>query len=105
MRCGFSHTACGDPADLYARRYGYTSASELGLGREPRPVGRGKRGTARRVLKAWLNSPPHREAMLRGSFDDAGIGLRGAVRRPPQRRRLGTRARLPRLSDEAVLMS
>ena len=27
MQCGFSHTACGRPADLYARRYGYTAAS------------------------------------------------------------------------------
>ena len=31
---------------------------------------------ARKVFKAWLNSPPHRDTMLRGSFDDAGIGLR-----------------------------
>jgi uncharacterized protein YkwD len=75
MQCGFSHTACGRPADLYARRYGYTSASSWGLG-ENLAVGRGKRGSARKVLKAWLHSPPHREAMLRGSFDDAGLGLR-----------------------------
>jgi uncharacterized protein YkwD len=75
MRCGFSHTACGRPADLYARRYGYTSGSSWGWG-ENLAVGRGKRGSARKVLKAWLHSPPHREAMLRGSFDDAGIGLK-----------------------------
>ena len=59
--------------------------------------GRGKQGTARKVLKAWLNSPPHREAMLRGSFDDAGHRAQArAIRRPPQHGRLGPRARLPR---------
>ena len=75
MRCGFSHTACGKPADLYPRRYGYTEAGGWQWG-ENLAFGRGKRGTARKILKAWLNSPPHRETMLRGSFDDAGIGLR-----------------------------
>ena len=75
MQCGFSHTACGRPADLYARRYGYTSASSWAWG-ENLAVGHGKRGSARKVMKAWLHSPPHRDAMLRGSFDDAGIGLK-----------------------------
>jgi uncharacterized protein YkwD len=75
MQCGFSHTACGRPADLYARRYGYASASSWAWG-ENLAVGRGKRGSARKVLKAWLQSPPHRDAMLRGSFDDAGVGLK-----------------------------
>ena len=75
MRCGFSHTACGNPADLYARRFGYTSASSWQWG-ENLAWGEGERGTAREMLKAWLNSPPHRETMLRGSFDDVGIGLR-----------------------------
>jgi uncharacterized protein YkwD len=75
MRCGFSHTACGHPADLYARRYGYANASSWQWG-ENLAWGRDKRGTARMVVKAWLHSPPHREAMLRASFDDAGIGLR-----------------------------
>jgi uncharacterized protein YkwD len=75
MRCGFSHTACGNPADLYANRYGYTSASSWQWG-ENLAWGDGDRGSAREILKAWLNSPPHRETMLRGSFEDAGIGLR-----------------------------
>ena len=75
MRCGFSHTACGNPADLYARRYGYTEASSWQWG-ENLAWGRGGRGSARDIMQAWLNSPPHREAMLRGSFDDAGISVR-----------------------------
>jgi uncharacterized protein YkwD len=75
MQCGFSHTACGRPADLYARRFGYTSASSWRWG-ENLAWGRGKRGSAREILKAWLNSPPHRATMLEGSFKDAGVGLR-----------------------------
>jgi uncharacterized protein YkwD len=74
MRCGFSHTACGHPADAYADRYGYMRGSwswgeNLGWGR-------GRGGTARATLEDWLNSPPHRETMLRGAFEDVGIGLR-----------------------------
>jgi uncharacterized protein YkwD len=74
VKCGFSHTACGNPADLYARRFGYISGSfQFG---ENLAQGRGKRGSARNILQAWLNSPPHRATMLRGSFDDLGLGLR-----------------------------
>jgi uncharacterized protein YkwD len=75
MRCGFSHTACGQPADLYAHRFGYTSASSWQWG-ENLAYGNGKRGTARKVFAAWLDSEPHREAMLNGSFEDLGVGLR-----------------------------
>jgi uncharacterized protein YkwD len=73
--CGFSHTACGNPADLYPRRFGYTSARSFQFG-ENLAWGKGKRGSARNVLQAWLNSPGHRSTMLHGSFDDLGIGLR-----------------------------
>jgi uncharacterized protein YkwD len=74
MRCGFSHTACGHPADAYAHSFGYTRGSwawgeNIGWGN-------GHSGTARSVFKQWLNSPPHRDTMLRGSFEDLGIGLR-----------------------------
>jgi uncharacterized protein YkwD len=74
MKCGFSHTACGRPADAYAHSFGYTGGSwawgeNLGWG-----SGRG--GTARANFKDWLNSPPHRETMLRGSFEHLGIGLK-----------------------------
>ena len=75
MRCGFSHTACGEPADLYAHRFGYTSASSWQWG-ENIAWGDGEEGTAAQVFGAWLNSPPHRETMLRGSFEDVGIGLK-----------------------------
>ena len=101
MRCGFSHTACGKPADLYPRRYRLHEAGGWQWG-ENLAFGRGKRGTARKILKAWLNSPPHRETMLRGSFDDAGDrAAQRRLQRPPKRRRLGAGARLSRVLDEA----
>jgi uncharacterized protein YkwD len=74
MRCGFSHTACGHPADAYAQHFGYTRGSwswgeNIGWGNA-------HDGSARGVFKQWLNDPPHRDTMLRGSFEDLGIGLR-----------------------------
>src|SRR5262245_31075007 len=66
MRCGFSHTACGNPADLYAHRFGYTGGGSWSWG-ENLAWARGRGGTARNTLKDWLNSPPHRYTMLRGA--------------------------------------
>ncbi len=74
MRCEFSHTACGHPADLYPRRFGYASGS-WGWG-ENLAWGKGNRGTARQILIAWLNSPPHRETMLDGSYEHLGVGMK-----------------------------
>ena len=74
MDCGFSHTACGNPADLYPRRFGYMTGNfQWG---ENLAWGAGEEGSARDVVKAWLNSPPHREALLGGAYKDVGIGLR-----------------------------
>jgi uncharacterized protein YkwD len=75
-RCGFSHTACGRPVDSWARRYGYTSGTGSWAFGENLAWGRHRRGTARRVLAAWLNSPPHRATLLTGRFEHFGIGLR-----------------------------
>ena len=73
--CGFSHTACGRSFDTYPKRFGYASGTSWKLG-ENLAWGRRDKGSARRVLKAWLRSPPHRATMLDGSFEDIGIGLR-----------------------------
>ncbi len=75
MRCGFSHTACGNAADVYARRFGYMSAPSWSWG-ENLAWGRGSLGSPRNILKAWLNSPPHRSTMLNGTFEHIGIGLK-----------------------------
>jgi uncharacterized protein YkwD len=74
--CGFSHTACGRPADSWARTYGYTSGTGSWKFGENLAWGRHQRGSARRILSAWLNSPPHRATLLTGSFEHFGIGLR-----------------------------
>jgi uncharacterized protein YkwD len=74
--CGFSHTACGNAADLYVHRFGYTSGTSGWRWGENLAYGRGKRSTPRRIVEAWLNSSPHRENMLNGSFNDLGIGLK-----------------------------
>jgi uncharacterized protein YkwD len=75
IRCGFSHTACGRPADTYARRFGYMAAPSWLWG-ENLAWGRGGLGSPRSILIAWLNSPPHRETMLNGTFEHMGIGLK-----------------------------
>jgi uncharacterized protein YkwD len=74
--CGFSHTACGNPADLYVHQFGYTSGTSGWRWGENLAYGRGQYSTPRAIVKAWLNSPPHRENMLTGSFNDVGIGMR-----------------------------
>ncbi len=37
--------------------------------------GAGGKGSPRKIVKAWMNSPPHRANIL-GSFEHAGAGVR-----------------------------
>jgi uncharacterized protein YkwD len=37
--------------------------------------GTSKRGSPKSVAKAWMNSPPHRAAILDGGFHDLGVGV------------------------------
>jgi len=76
MRCGFAHTACGNSADKWAHEYGYSSGTSSWRFGENLAWGKGKRSTARRVLKAWFRSPGHRATLFTGSFEHLGIGLR-----------------------------
>jgi uncharacterized protein YkwD len=75
-RCGFSHTACGRPVDSWAHAYGYADGAGSWRFGENLAWGRGSRGSPRRVLAAWLDSPPHRSTLLSGSFEHFGLGLR-----------------------------
>ncbi len=75
-RCGFSHTACGLPADQRADQTGYIGGRSWKWG-ENLALGKRRRGTAKAIFRAWMNSPPHRQTMLTGAFEDLGIGLRG----------------------------
>ncbi|KAA0273189.1 MAG: CAP domain-containing protein [Acidobacteria bacterium] len=38
--------------------------------------GAGRKGSPRRIVNAWMHSPPHRANILRGSFQHAGVGVR-----------------------------
>jgi uncharacterized protein YkwD len=33
------------------------------------------KGTPAKIVRAWMHSPPHRQAILTGAFKDAGIGV------------------------------
>jgi uncharacterized protein YkwD len=74
--CGFSHTACGRPGDMWAKHFGYGDGASSWAWGENLAWGKGDRGSARNVLKAWLNSPPHRDTLLTGSFEHLGLGLK-----------------------------
>jgi uncharacterized protein YkwD len=67
--CGqFSHTPCGTPvtADVQAAGYRYASFGENLF------VGTWGQFSARDVVLAWLESPPHRANILNPSFRDVG---------------------------------
>jgi uncharacterized protein YkwD len=67
--CGqFSHTPCGTPVTASVQAVGYRYAS---FG-ENLFVGTWGRFSARDVVLAWLESPPHRTNILNPSFRDVG---------------------------------
>jgi uncharacterized protein YkwD len=72
----FAHTAPGGSRVVQRiRRSGYLrSAKRWRLG-ENLGWGSGGEATPRAMVRAWMNSPPHRVAILTASYRDAGIGL------------------------------
>ena len=76
MRCGFAHTACGNSPDKWVHKYGYSSGAGSWRFGENLAWGKSRRGTARNVLQAWLQSSGHRATLFTGSFEHLGIGLR-----------------------------
>lgn len=75
LRCdSFSHTACGRPFTYWIERSGYGHGC-YGAG-ENIAYGTGSFGTVRSIMNAWLHSSGHRANILRGSFEDFGVGLR-----------------------------
>ena len=72
-RCGFTHDACGRPPDAWAKHFGYDSGDWSwgeNLATGPR------RMTARRAVKSWLSSAPHRETLLQRSYEHIGVGFK-----------------------------
>ena len=79
----FSHTT---PEGLsFAQRIshtGYLRASRRWLVGENLAWGWRRLQTPAGVVRAWMQSPPHREEILRRSFRDVGIGVVAGVPRP-----------------------
>jgi uncharacterized protein YkwD len=79
----FSHTT---PEGLsFADRIrgtGYLRASRQWFVGENLAWGWRGRDSARRIVRAWMHSPPHREVMLNPAFSEVGIGIAAGVPRP-----------------------
>jgi uncharacterized protein YkwD len=79
----FSHVSRGGK-DVVDRLYGtgYLGGRFSWTVGENIAWGAGGRGTPRKIVKAWMNSPGHRQNMLSPRFRDIGIGVaaRGPTR-------------------------
>ena len=75
VRCGFTHTACGNPADKWLRRTGYLSGGSWRWG-ENLARATGAKADPRSIVRAWLDSPPHRRILLADPFEHLGLGLK-----------------------------
>jgi uncharacterized protein YkwD len=75
-RSCFDHVCPGEPGIApRVRRTGYMDgASSMGIGENIAAIG-GQRATPATTVKKWMNSPPHRETMLRGGFEHVGVGM------------------------------
>lgn len=71
IRCDdFSHEACGREVSYWPERFGYGTCVGENIA-----YASGRSATPRFIFKLWMNSQGHRENILRGSYDDIGIGL------------------------------
>ncbi|HEX5622686.1 MAG TPA: CAP domain-containing protein [Solirubrobacteraceae bacterium] len=70
----FAHTSRdGGSFDERVRRY----VNKRALGETLAYIGGGcGRGSARQVVRMWMNSPPHRAILLSGTYRRVGIGKR-----------------------------
>ena len=72
LRCDeFSHEACGREYPYWAERSGYGACVGENIAYASGPT-----ATPRYIFKLWMNSQGHRENILRGSYDDIGIGMK-----------------------------
>ena len=62
----------GSPFDKRVRRY----ANHNALGETLAMLGGCSRRSARKIVRMWMNSPPHRAVLLSGSYRRVGIGTR-----------------------------
>jgi uncharacterized protein YkwD len=74
QRCGqFSHSACGRSAFYWEQRVGFFRGT-YGAG-ENLALTYGPDTTVRAAMDLWLNSPEHRENLLRPQYRNVGIAL------------------------------
>ena len=72
----FDHTTPGGTTMLdRIRRSGYTSGTHGWSLGENIAWGTGRLATAAQIHRSWMNSPGHRENILRRSFREIGIGI------------------------------
>lgn len=72
LRCDdFSHSACGRDVEYWPHRFGYD-----GCVGENIAYSFGSAATPQAIFRLWMNSTGHRENILRGSYDDIGIGMK-----------------------------
>ena len=71
------HTACGRPVDYWLNRYsGWQSYCTAGAWAENVfPTWTGF-NTARDAVRGWLDSQPHRQAMLNGQYTHQGMNVK-----------------------------
>jgi uncharacterized protein YkwD len=81
----FEHTAPGGPTLVQRiRRTGYLESADRWLVGENIGWGASSKGTAHAIVDGWMHSPPHRKAILTGSYRDAGVGvIRGVPAQGP----------------------
>jgi uncharacterized protein YkwD len=79
----FEHTAPGGRTLVNRiRQSGYLTSTKRWLVAENIGWGAASKGSARAIVRAWMNSPSHRKAILTRSFRDAGIGVVKGVPTP-----------------------
>jgi uncharacterized protein YkwD len=79
----FEHTAPGGQTLVKRiRQSGYLTSAKRWLVGENIGWGAASKGSARAIVKAWMNSPSHRKAILTRSYRDAGIGVVKGVPTP-----------------------
>lgn len=73
----FEHQCPGEPSlsGRYQKADYLPCSCSWGAG-ENIAWGMGKKGTPRRIFKSWMDSPPHRSAILTRSFKHVGVGIR-----------------------------
>lgn len=81
----FSHECPGEPplTGRYQRAGYLPCGCSWGAG-ENIAWGPRQKGSPRRIVRAWMNSSPHRANILNGAYEHAGVGVRWGS---PERRR------------------